>query len=55
MSKQLRVFNAAILGTSLMTAFSYLFSYLSGNDTREPELNMEIYTRRASFYTGSAF
>jgi len=38
MSKQVKVFNAAILGTSVMTAFSYLFSYLSRNNTREPEL-----------------
>jgi len=36
--KQVKIFKAALLGTSAMTAFSYLFSYLSKNNTREPEL-----------------
>jgi hypothetical protein len=38
MAKQMKMFDSAILATSAMTAFSYLFSYLSKNNTREPEL-----------------
>ncbi len=38
MSKQIKAFSAAILGTTAMTAFSYLFSYLSKDNTKEPTL-----------------
>jgi len=38
MTKQVKTFNSATFGTSAMTVFSYIFSYLSKNDTREPEL-----------------
>ncbi|MBS1665216.1 MAG: hypothetical protein JST68_29490 [Bacteroidetes bacterium] len=38
MSNQLKTLRSAFLATTAMTAFSYLFSYLSGNNTREPEL-----------------
>jgi len=32
------MFNSAMLATSAMTIFSYMFAYLSKNNTREPEL-----------------
>lgn len=43
--EQTKVFKAAILGTSAMTVFSYLFSALSDNNTREPELLRKMIRR----------
>lgn len=38
MDKPLKVVYSAVLGTSFMTVFSYIFSYLSKENTREPVL-----------------
>jgi hypothetical protein len=45
MAKPVKMFNSAMLATSAMTAFSYMFSYLLKNNTREPELLGEMIRR----------
>jgi|SRR6186713_2270873 len=47
MLKQARVLNSAIVGTTMMTLFSYLFSSMSDTDTREPALLGKMIRRLA--------
>jgi hypothetical protein len=44
-SRQIKVIKAAVLATSCMTLFSYAFSLVSNNNTKEPQLLRKLIQR----------
>jgi hypothetical protein len=59
MARQIKILYSSLLATSAMTLFSYLYSIITNNNTREPELLAKLMHRLAprkslmqSRYTG---